>query len=191
MGKVIDERFHRYGKLTVLNRANNKDGRATWFCRCDCGNFTIVEGTSLRRGITKSCGCLKRNGKPYYLEDQSAFNRVLSKIKRSAEKRNIKWSLTDNQARDLFSQPCYYCGAKPRIHEYLRKEGFASDFPYNGIDRVDNSKGYSVDNTVPCCTVCNFMKHTLSKDIFEKQVFRIYKHLNLQDKYKEKRRAKL
>ena len=49
----------RFGKLLVVERAgSNKKSNAEWLCLCDCGNEKIVLGTRLRKGITKSCGCL-------------------------------------------------------------------------------------------------------------------------------------
>lgn len=55
----IDLIGQKFGRLTVIGREkNNKDGRATWRCNCDCGNETIVLGKSLRNGNTRSCGCL-------------------------------------------------------------------------------------------------------------------------------------
>ena|SRR3990167_6333951 len=49
-----------FGKLRVLSRqTNNKHGKATWLCRCDCGNTTTVVGSSLTNGLTKSCGCYR------------------------------------------------------------------------------------------------------------------------------------
>lgn len=57
--KVIDETGNQYGLLTVIERAgSNKTGQALWKCKCKCGNETIVEGTRLRYGDAKSCGCL-------------------------------------------------------------------------------------------------------------------------------------
>ena len=57
--KVIDETGNQYGLLTVIERAgSNKTGQALWKCKCKCGNETIIEGTRLRYGDTKSCGCL-------------------------------------------------------------------------------------------------------------------------------------
>lgn len=57
--KVIDETGNQYGLLTVIERAgSNKTGQALWKCKCKCGNEIIVEGTRLRYGDTKSCGCL-------------------------------------------------------------------------------------------------------------------------------------
>jgi hypothetical protein len=59
--KLIDEVGNRYGRLTVIERAENTpDRKAQWLCKCDCGNTGIFQGTKLRSGHTKSCGCLQR-----------------------------------------------------------------------------------------------------------------------------------
>jgi hypothetical protein len=54
----------RYGRLTVVEFAwlrESKSGKRKpyWHCVCDCGVKTVVGQFSLRRGTTKSCGCLK------------------------------------------------------------------------------------------------------------------------------------
>ena len=52
MGKPLkDESGNVYGRLTVIERAENKDGRAYWKCRCECGKETIVSGKNLRNGL--------------------------------------------------------------------------------------------------------------------------------------------
>ena len=57
---VKNETNNRYGFLTVISRAENPNGKtAYWNCICDCGNETIVEGTKLRSGHTRSCGKCK------------------------------------------------------------------------------------------------------------------------------------
>ncbi len=61
MSRPIDLTGRRFGRLTVIARAeNSKDGRASWLCICDCGNKCIVVGDKLRRGEKKSCGCMMR-----------------------------------------------------------------------------------------------------------------------------------
>lgn len=61
---VIDETGNVYGRLTVKRRAGSKiddSGHvlaATWLCRCVCGNTVEVSGRNLRRGVTRSCGCI-------------------------------------------------------------------------------------------------------------------------------------
>lgn len=67
----------------------------------------------------------------------------LSKYKFNAKKRGFAWNLTDEQFSTFWQKPCNYCGDKI---ETL------------GVDRVDSSKGYSLDNVVSCCEVCNRVK---------------------------------
>ena len=61
MGKLIDLTGNRFGRLTVLGFSNIDNNRSThWHCECDCGKICIVNGNSLKRGLTRSCGCLNR-----------------------------------------------------------------------------------------------------------------------------------
>ena len=51
----------KFERLVVISEAGKtKDGHKKWLCKCDCGKTTIVDGRDLRRGKTKSCGCLLR-----------------------------------------------------------------------------------------------------------------------------------
>jgi hypothetical protein len=56
--KPIDLTGMRFGRLIVLKRAPNRRCKVRWHCKCDCGNSTRACGVSLRRGHTRSCGCL-------------------------------------------------------------------------------------------------------------------------------------
>lgn len=57
-----DETGKLFGRLTVLARAESikhKNGAAAaWLCQCSCGNQVIRRGAHLRKGTTRSCGCL-------------------------------------------------------------------------------------------------------------------------------------
>ena len=57
----IDETGNRYGRLLVISESLYKSGTtsATWLCKCDCGKYTTVRGTTLRSGGTLSCGCYR------------------------------------------------------------------------------------------------------------------------------------
>lgn len=57
MGKFIDLTGRRFGRLVVLERAQNRGHHTCWLCQCDCGNKKTVYGTALGAGLTKSCGC--------------------------------------------------------------------------------------------------------------------------------------
>lgn len=55
---VVDMTNQRFGKLVVLYRVeNDRFGKAQWLCQCDCGKQKVINGASLRRGLTVSCGC--------------------------------------------------------------------------------------------------------------------------------------
>jgi hypothetical protein len=49
---------------------------------------------------------------------------------------------------------------------------------YNGIDRVDNTRGYSIDNCVACCKQCNWAKRELPQQEFIDWIHRVSRHLN-------------
>lgn len=62
--RIIDLVGHRFEKVLVVSRAPNKsasDTNARWNCICDCGKEFVSYGQDLRRGKTKSCGCLTRS----------------------------------------------------------------------------------------------------------------------------------
>jgi|SRR5690625_1789514 len=50
----------KFGRLLVIERGDNIGSRAAWVCSCDCGKRKTIEGKSLRKGATKSCGCLQK-----------------------------------------------------------------------------------------------------------------------------------
>lgn len=51
----------KFGKLTVLEYyGKNEKGYHLWKCKCDCGNYAIVNNKSIKNGHTKSCGCIHR-----------------------------------------------------------------------------------------------------------------------------------
>ncbi len=57
--KLIDLTGARSGCLTVVQWVYTQDRRYYWLCLCECGNEAVVLGDAIRRGTTKSCGCLR------------------------------------------------------------------------------------------------------------------------------------
>ena len=57
--KPITIKNQRFGKLIALEETDKRvNGYIMWKCICDCGNECIVSSANLKRGATKSCGCL-------------------------------------------------------------------------------------------------------------------------------------
>ena len=71
----------------------------------------------------------------------------MKQIKQSAKERKKIITITDDEIINMTDLPCVYCGTET-IDAAKR----------NGIDRLDSSKGYALDNCVPCCHMCNMMK---------------------------------
>jgi 5-methylcytosine-specific restriction endonuclease McrA len=60
MGKIKDLTGQKFGKLVVLYKDEDRQGRVCWVCKCDCGNLKSIESRHLKNGNTKSCGCLQK-----------------------------------------------------------------------------------------------------------------------------------
>ena len=105
----------------------------------------------------------QKNKEKYYYTKHKLSGRY-STYKSNATKRGRAFDLTMEQFDSITSKPCHYCG------EYDVYE----DMAFTGVDRIDSSKGYSFDNCVPCCRMCNSMKSDLNLDIFLKKINKIY-----------------
>jgi len=171
---LVDETGNKYGKLTVISRVKNNDiGKAQWLCKCDCGKNVVVVSSQLRLGKTKSCGCLRHTATALP-NGESAFNNVYSRIKRRAIQIEKGWNLTKLDIRKITKQNCYYCGIEPSQESKEKRQN--GSYIYNGLDRVDNTKGYTLDNVVPCCGRCNKAKNIYHKDNFLMWVEKVYKY---------------
>jgi hypothetical protein len=81
-------------------------------------------------------------------------------LKGRAVYKNFEFTLTKDDLAYLVSTPCAYCG---EIQEN-----------FNGVDRVDSSKGYTKDSCVSCCKLCNYMKNMYKTNVFLEHVNKIY-----------------
>ncbi len=177
LNDAIDLTGERFGMLTVIERAkNNKNDKyktVRWICKCDCGNETIAYSQHLRSGRKKDCGCIS---KKYGV---ATFKSVLNNYKKD-KRRGYEFLLTDEKFKELIFSNCYYCGKKPS--QIMRSIYSNGDTIYNGIDRIDNSKGYILGNVRSCCKQCNFIKSKYSEREFLSMVKAIYENLNLKSR---------
>jgi hypothetical protein len=173
--KTIDIAGCRYGRLVALEVADERrNNRVVWKCQCDCGNIFYTTAQLIRRGNTRSCGCLKSDMLSLEV-GVAALHNVIRSYKHGARERNLEWNLNEDEVRSIVSSNCFYCDAPPSRSATIQDRPINGDFIYNGIDRVDNARGYTIDNAVPCCTQCNSAKKTLGIDEFGKWVAAAYK----------------
>ena len=165
-----------------------KNGYRTMaICKCSvCGNVSEVRADRLQNSkyIPQSCTycsadlhrrkTTERYQKVYQCEGEEYNDKIhdasrLHSIIGNAKGRNINFNLSEEQAISILHQDCYYCG-KPHA---------------DGIDRIDSTKEYSLDNCVPCCGVCNIMKNKFDYNTFFDHIKLIYnRHFNKAEKPK-------
>ena len=157
----------KFYRLTVLSFSHHdKRWRRHYLVRCDCGKEKTVQGTLLRSGNTRSCGCLAKEVKATKRKPENGgeLTAVILGYKRHAERRGFDWELSREQVRAIIGQPCHYCGAEPSNRKATKNS--ITPFVYGGIDRADNRYGYLMTNVVPCCAVCNRAKGALTSQEF-------------------------
>lgn len=173
----------RLGQLVVLRREGTKkyfpfvsskrkrpNSFVLWRVRCDCGKEKLVTSNSLRLG-TVTCGCTTGRWKRYE-SGEAARRSVLRYYRYSAKNRHFDWQLTDDDFFILTRADCHYCGVAPSKVASLK----SGCYVYNGIDRKENSLGYTLENSVTCCEICNLAKRDLSYDDFIDYLRRVCRH---------------
>jgi hypothetical protein len=188
---IKDKLGQRYGRLTVVKYVGIKKHQAFWLCQCDCGNTAERICGALREGGTTSCGCMvldlgKYPGhRAWQAKNRHAYGLAASRglyrtYRKAAEKRGLPFTLSFDVFADLTRQDCHYCGTPPKqCFKSLRSHGA---FVYNGLDRIDNTGGYTTDNVVPACFVCNSAKGTRSMDDFASWIVTVYGRLAVSGK---------
>jgi hypothetical protein len=162
----------KFGRLTVLRklsrRTTGKTARTIWEVKCDCGKIFSVMGCNLHSGHTRSCGC---TGKSVIDEGAIRFTQRCSVYRSGAKKRGLSWNLTNDQALQIMTLPCFFCGSSPSISTSL---GPTKELVFtHGIDRLENNEGYELGNCVPCCFQCNRTKSDMSLTQFFQHIRKI------------------
>lgn len=98
-------------------------------------------------------------------DEKSLYNRY----KYSASERGYIFELPNSTFKRLIYSNCYYCGVSPE-----QKHG---NLLYNGIDRLENDKGYQIDNCLACCKVCNRGKSSLNNTDYMNHCIKVAIHL--------------
>jgi len=173
--QFTDHSGKQFGDWYVICRApNNKKRHARFWCECKCGYITSVIAISLVRNNSRKCrrcvAKISRNkGQQYYKDIPLRYWRS---VVRSAQSRSLLFNLTIEQAYDIYltqNKKCKLTGLEIRFNtsQLTMKNGWKSHF-YNSasLDRIDSSKGYTVDNVQWVHKEVNKMKSNLSQERF-------------------------
>jgi len=168
----------KFGRLTVVKFSGyNKHKQSIWLFECECGNKKELILSKVKNGIIKSCGCITKEGIGVGV---ASFNEVYSTYKRRAIKKEIPFEITREEFKELTKHDCFYCGTSPNNKSSKSPLG---EYTYNGLDRLDSTKGYTLNNVVPCCKKCNEAKMDLSPSDFYLWVEKAYLFMKKHETY--------
>lgn len=158
--RLVDLSGEKYGRLTVICRAENKNGRTSWLCECDCGSLVEVRGNDMRMGKVQSCGCIKAEKCRTQSEKAGKIRGVqLLKHGESTSRLYHVWKSMrqrcNNPNNDFYKD---YGGRGIKVcdewtdfrefHKWALSSGYdaSAKFGECTIDRINNDAGYSPDN---------------------------------------------
>lgn len=186
MTKIQRNPGDRNGRLTLVEEVQRDKNdpiksRRRWRLfrfKCDCGKEVVAHWKP------KSCGCLQTEAAAHWgrarrkQSGESNFGRIYIRYVNNATASDREFRLTRDEFKALTQADCFYCAAKPAMVEnHITRFGA---YTYNSVDRVDSQKGYTTDNTVPACKMCQIAKHNYGAQEFYDWVKRL--HANLSSK---------
>lgn len=159
-GKLVVEKFLRrelYGKIY----RGHRHFIYHYLCRCDCGReVEVVRPNLIHNQHTTSCGCLKRrtgNSSPCWGGHGEISGRLWAHIKIHAQKRNLPFNITIEDAWEQFQKQGGHCAltGMPLVPDTLKNKYSNRSA---SLDRIDNTKGYEKDNIQWVHKDINWMK---------------------------------
>lgn len=149
----------RFGRLTAMENTGEKKGSCyVWRCMCDCGRETLATSTSLLKGDTRSCGCMREEAKrnTYQNIQGRRFGRLVA-LEPMNKRRggSVVWkcqcdcgNMSEHSSNALMTGAVKSCGCLKKENDSLKKslhyiDGTCVEFLENmGKLRCDNTSGY-------------------------------------------------
>lgn len=141
---AIDITGQRFGRLVAVQRAGtDKFGEMMWLCKCDCGDTPSVRSSALRKGLTTSCGCWRREntGQRYRTHGRSTSPEYASyraMLRRCYDSTHRAWPWYGGRGIQVCDQwlnsfETFLAALGPRPAGWT-------------LDRIENDKDYGPDN---------------------------------------------
>lgn len=145
MSHLIDLTGQRFGRLTVIEKVPSKTTNARWKCLCDCGKETFVLGTTLRRGQSQSCGCLRAEMSASRMTKHGRCNSRLAHIWYQMKERCFCETNTayENYGGRGITVCDEWLNSFEAFYEWAMANGYSDKLT---IDRIDNDGNYEPGN---------------------------------------------
>ena len=170
----------RFGKLTVVEDSNQRlHKHKMWRCECDCGNEKLVSSHHLTSNAVKSCGCSSGyesgDKNPFFKGYKEIHSVVFRGYQRGAKSRNLEFNVTIEQIWELYVQQGRKC-AVSGLPIAFTKNTNKSRHDTASLDRIDSSRGYTIDNVQWVHKEINTMKMNIPQDRFLELCRQVHLH---------------
>lgn len=157
-----------FGRLFVEEMV--REGRHSKFrCTCICGKTSYPFASAVQVGRTQSCGCLNRElaiARAKFPVEETITRRLYQDYQNGAKDRKLTFGLTFSEFCEFLHESCHYCKRKNCSSRKVNRIGKNVPLRYNGIDRKNSDLGYSIENCVTYCWVCNRAKMDMTYNEF-------------------------
>lgn len=165
----------KFDMLVVIEQhAGNK-----WTARCDCGTLVGPYHAS-KMIMSHSCrACYHSKRLPARTRKTGIHNASTSTYRNyqsSARRRGLIFDIDYDFFMELIQDKCSYCGGTGRSY-FNATNDWEEKFEYTGLDRINSSIGYTKENVVPCCKVCNMAKSNLTPQDFYDWIIALHSNL--------------
>jgi len=165
----------KYGKLTILrvwsDKFANHSKERVCECICECGQTVVVRAKNIRNSHKLSCGCLTRrtsSDNPLWKGHGEISKSFWNGIKGASLRRSrtILFDITIEQVWELFLKQDRKCALSGVSLVFPPKSRYYGDSGTASLDRIDSSKGYTIDNIQWVHKNINLMKWHLPQETF-------------------------
>lgn len=155
-----------FGNYTIIDENIIIENEAKITCQCKCGNirkvscYTLIKGTSTQCSI---CGnSLKKEKNPAWKGYGDVSGKTIGKLRRDAKLRDISFDITLKDLDNKLKIQDYKCALTGELLCTNYKGMTAS------VDRIDSTKGYSINNIQWVHKDINMMKKDYDEVYFIK-----------------------
>ena len=167
----------KFGKWTVIYKANPKNGATVWHCKCDCGTEKDVLGRSLTNGLSTSCGCLKRPSKYKDLTGMKFNNLTVLKLHEIDKNDRAVWeckcdcgNIVNVLGKRLLNNNTKSCGCRRHLHRY--KDLTGNKYGHLTVLGLDHIKSSNQSCFWKClCDACGSTKVVNGSDMKQGKIY--------------------
>lgn len=177
--KIQEKIGQEFGKLTIKSYHSTQNKHIKYNCECECGNLIPCFYSSLQSGDSESCGCntksrmSNKNWKGHGDISMTHFSRM----RHQAKQRGLEFSVTIEDIWQLFVQQGARCALSGQDIKFVRCDRVKGcDKSTASLDRIDNTKGYSIDNVQWLHKDVNIMKLDHTTEDFIRLCGLIFNH---------------